>query len=179
MGDPKKSRRKYATPTKPWDKARIDEEKVIFKQYGLKNKKEIWRLSSLLRKYKRIAKQSIVTSTGQSEKMKRDVYTKLKAYGFVGESMQLDEVLSLTSKDFFERRLQTIVFKKNMANSVNQARQFIVHGHIAIAGKKVTVPGYLVKVSEESMISFIPKSTLASQDHPERAKIKVQVHDGK
>jgi len=41
MGDPKQTRKKYATPSHPWNRERIEEERVIKRDYGLKNKKEI------------------------------------------------------------------------------------------------------------------------------------------
>ena len=39
MGDPRKQRKKFSGPQHPWNKARIDEEKVLLTTYGLKNKK--------------------------------------------------------------------------------------------------------------------------------------------
>ena len=57
-----------------------------------------------------------------------------------------------------ERRLQTIVWKKGLARTIYQARQLIVHGHIAIAGRRVTSPGYLVSREEEDRIDYAPGS---------------------
>ncbi len=39
----KKQRKKYEVPKRPWDKERIEKEKKLKKDYGLKRKKEIWR----------------------------------------------------------------------------------------------------------------------------------------
>ena len=39
MGDPKKNRKKYQTPTTAWSKSRIEEEAVLVKEFGFKNKK--------------------------------------------------------------------------------------------------------------------------------------------
>jgi len=169
MGDPSKSRKKYSGPSHPWQKERIDEEKPLLKEYGLVNKKEIWRITSLLRRYKKIAKGSIIAKTKAAAKERQDLFRTLKALGLIQQdNPQGDDVLSLTQKDFFERRLQTIVFRKGMAHSAKQARQFITHGHIAIGGRKVTVPGYLVTKAEEGQIGFLPSSSLSSADHPER-----------
>ena len=38
MGDPKKIRKKYSTPKHPWEGARIEEEKKLLKDYGIKKK---------------------------------------------------------------------------------------------------------------------------------------------
>jgi small subunit ribosomal protein S4 len=88
--------------------------------------------------------------------------------GLIKKSAQLDDILSLTSKDIMERRLQTLVHRKGLAKSMKQARQFITHGHIRIKDKMITVPSYVVKIDEEEHISFCPTSQLASIDHPER-----------
>ena len=70
--------------------------------------------------------------------------------------------------DLLERRLQTQVYKKNYARTMKQARQFITHGHVIISGRKISSPSYLVPIAEETQISFMPNSTLASGEHPER-----------
>ena len=41
MGSPKKQRKKYSKPSHPWQKARIEEEKALKKEYSFKNKKEL------------------------------------------------------------------------------------------------------------------------------------------
>jgi small subunit ribosomal protein S4 len=51
---------------------------------------------------------------------------------------------------FLERRLDNVIFLGGFAESRSQARQIISHGHIAVNGKRVTVPSYLV-VPEQSI----------------------------
>ena len=41
MGDPKKIRKSYRTPSHPWQKQRIVEEDELLKTYGIKNKTHI------------------------------------------------------------------------------------------------------------------------------------------
>ena len=53
MGDPKLSRRKYDTPSHPWQGTRIKEENELIKKYGLKNKRELWKVQTALRNYRR------------------------------------------------------------------------------------------------------------------------------
>jgi ribosomal protein S4 len=71
-------------------------------------------------------------------------------------------------RDVLERRLQTQVYKKNLANSVQQARQFITHEHICIGSRVVTSPSYLVPLSEETQIKFRLSSSISDPEHPER-----------
>ena len=83
----------------------------------------------------------------------------------------MEDVLTLTLKDVMERRLQTLVFRKNLASSVSQARQFIVHEHISLGDKKITAPSYLVPVGEEGTIQFSQGSVISKASHPIRAVV--------
>ena len=171
MGDPKKPKKNYSTPTHPWQKERIDEEKILTREFGLANKKEVWRVTSLVRKFAGQAKKLSAGKSAQSEKEKVDFMKSLQNLGLIAPGAPMDSVLSLSANDIMERRLQTVVFKKGLARSVKQARQFIVHGHILVAGKKITVPSYLVSVGEEGMINFSVKSSLVDVEHPERVAL--------
>jgi len=54
-----------------------------------------------------------------------------------------------------------MVYRKGLATTVYQARQLVVHGHIAIRGRRVTSPGYLVPRDEEDSIAYAPGSPFA------------------
>ena len=141
---------KYITPKKPFDAARIEEEKILLKEYGLKNKKEIWRADYIIKKIRSIAKKLI---TASPEKQKEYI-DRLAFKGFIPSNATLDQVLAIGRRNILERRLQTIVYKLKMANTIKQARQFIVHGHVRIKGRVVDVPGYLVNTEEEKYITL-------------------------
>jgi SSU ribosomal protein S4P len=47
-----------------------------------------------------------------------------------------------------ERRLDNVVYRLGFASTRRQARQFVVHGHILVNGKKVNIPSYLVYVGD-------------------------------
>jgi small subunit ribosomal protein S4 len=170
MGDPKKNRRKFSRPFKAWDRVRIEEEKELIKEFYFKNKSEIWKLTSKLRKFARQAKRLIALKTPQAEKEKLQLLTKLRTLGLISESGGFDEVLGITPKDMFGRRLQSIVFSKGLAKTMKQARQFITHGHIFVDGKKMTAPNYLVPKSKETLVAFSQNSALADSMHPERVQ---------
>lgn len=176
MGDPRKIRNKYNTPLKPWNKATIDAEKIIMKEYGLKNKREIYLANTFLKKYKDIAKKLIATKTEQAEVEKKQVLEKLERMGLLPAASKLDNILNLELKDVMERRLQTKVVRLGLARSIDQARQFITHRHITISGAQVTAPSYMVLVAEESLIAFKPSSSLGNVEHPERVNIAKEVH---
>ena len=83
MGDPKKHRKKYSPPLHPWQGARIEEENKIFTEYGLKNKKEIWRINSSLRRFRSQAKHLIATRTDQARKEEKLLIDKLVGLGLL------------------------------------------------------------------------------------------------
>ncbi len=169
MGDIKKQKNKFYPPSHPWQKARIEEERVLLREFGLKNKEEIWKMNSILKNFYAQAKRLTKIHDKQAEVEIGQLLSRLRLLGLLGAEGKLEDVLTIKIKDVMNRRLQTLLFKKNMAHSVNQARQFIVHHHVFVGGKNVTMPSYLVKVEEESSIIFKPNSSLANPDHPERA----------
>lgn len=168
MGDPKRFRKKYSTPMHPWNKAAIDEEAEIKKEYGIRRKKEIYLMDSFLKRYRGIAKRLSIDTTEQGAKEAEASLNKLKRLGLLAQDANLSQVLALTLKDILERRLQTLVFRKGMSRSMKQARQFITHRHVLVNGKEITSPSYLLTLDEEANLTFKEKSSLASEDHPER-----------
>ncbi len=170
MGYPGKAKKLYNTPNHPWQKARIEEETGIVKKYGLRNKKGVWKFSSELRKYRGNARTLLgVMAAGNlpdDSHYVRDanaIVRKLQMLGVLKEDSKLEDILALKIDDLLERRLQTMVFRKGYANSMKQARQFIVHGHIAVNGRKNTIPSYMVLKAEEEAISYYVGSTITKE----------------
>lgn len=172
MGDPRRFKKTYARPFKPWDDTRIAEEKILLKDYGLVNKKEMWKAESLLRRFKAQAKKLIATRGPQAELEKQQLLTRLASLGLTDQNANLDTVLGLTINNVLNRRLQTFVFNRKLARTITQSRQFIVHEHITVSGRKIAVPSYLVRRNEEDAITFSSESSLASDMHPERGQKK-------
>ncbi len=171
MGDPKFSRRKYDTPSHPWQATRIKEENELLKKYGLKNKRELWKAQSVLRNYRRLGRDLTARlrfGDVQAEKEMKGLVTKLSNLGILPDDATLDDVSALDIERILERRLQTLVYIKGLAYTPKQARQLIVHGHTVVNDRKVTVPGYLVKRNEERNIAYNPYSPLANEMHPIR-----------
>jgi small subunit ribosomal protein S4 len=169
MGQTKKIRKKYSTPTHPWQRERILEEKGIRKEYGLKNKKEIWKYSAKLRSARGQVKKIVANiRLEQSAKEREQLMHKLLKYGIISKDSKVEDILDLKPKDFLERRLQTVVFRKGLARSAKQSRQFITHGHILVNGKKITAPSYFLSKDEEAKLEFRATSNLSKIDHPER-----------
>jgi small subunit ribosomal protein S4 len=158
MGDPKKQRKKYATPRYPWSIAVLEADLRFLGEYGLRNKKELRRHRYMLSKYRALARVLLGRPTDARVKLETELLSKLASLKIVMEGATLDDVLNLTVNAVLERRLQTLVFKLGKAKTPQQARQLITHGHIAIKGRRVTSPSYLVKRTEEETIDYAETS---------------------
>ncbi|MCZ2808371.1 MAG: 30S ribosomal protein S4 [Candidatus Bathyarchaeota archaeon] len=173
MGDPKKQRKKYDTPRFPWQIDALEAELKLLGQYGLRNKREIWRHKTLLSKYRGIGRSLLGMSVVERRIQEKQLLDKLHRLGILPDAAALDDVLDLKLEDILGRRLQTLVFQRGLANSIQQSRQLITHGHIAIEGRRVSSPSYLVLKDEETKITYTPKSPLANPDHPLTKSITV------
>ena len=168
MGSPKKQRKKFSKPAHPWQKERILAEKELLKEYGLNRKYEIWKMNSILKNFTRHTKSLTAAKKPHVEEEKTQFLAKLSSLGLIGKDKKIEDVLSLTLKDVMERRLQTLVCRKNIASNIKQSRQFIVHGHISVGDKTITSPSYLVPLNEEGSIQFAQNSVFSNPNHPGR-----------
>lgn len=171
MGDPKKQRKKYESPRFPWRVDVLQEELKLLGQYGLRNKRELWRHETMLSKFRGIARSLIGKTPEERKRMDEMLLARLKKLGIMHETAVLDDILDSTIEDILERRLQTIIFRKGLAKTIYQARQLVTHGHIVIGDQRVTVPSYLVPTKEENQITYIPKSPFANPSHSLRQTI--------
>ena len=151
MGDIKKKRKLFSRPKKLYDRARMDEENVLVKRYGLKNKREIWKAKSAVSKLRRRAK-SLIGKEGEEQKV---FFDKLNKMGF--DVHDVSDVLALTEENLFDRRLQTFLFRKKLATTVKGARQLIVHKNVLVDGKVVNIPSFIVTTELEGKISVRPR----------------------
>ena len=55
-----------------------------------------------------------------------------------------------------ERRLDAIIYRSNLSNTIFSSRQLINHGHVRVNGKKVNIASYIAK--EEDTIEIRDKS---------------------
>ena len=177
MGDPKFPSKHYNTPSHPWQKVRIEEESGLIHQYGLKNKREIWRANTKVREMRRQARKLTASGDEQAQKEKNLLLAKLNRLGMLEQNSGLEDVLRMTPENVLDRRLQTQVYLQGLSSTVKQARQLIVHGHISINGAVSRVPGILVTKLQEKNISYSPTSALNSDLHPVRPGIQEKTDD--
>ena len=171
MGDPRRIKKKWSKPLHPWQEARMAVETELLIAYGLQRKKEIWKMNAKLKKYFEQAK-GLIGSVKATDADKVAFVSKLIGLGLLKEGSKLDDALNIGLKDLMERRLQTIVARKNLAKSMSQARQFIVHEHVAVGDRKITIPSYMVSIPEESLVKYADDSHFRKEGHAEIAMQK-------
>ena len=174
MGQPKFNRRKYDTPSHPWQGERIKAEKEVQTKFGLKNKTELWKAQSRLREIRGQARGLIARARNASDTQAQSetqlLLARLNRLGYLGDNATLNDVLAVDLERILNRRLQTQVYLKGLARTPKQARQFVSHGCILIGERRVTVPSYVVRRGEEEAIVIDPKKAIADENHPVRPK---------
>jgi small subunit ribosomal protein S4 len=176
MGYPGKNHKSYQTPKRPFEKTRIADETRLVIEYGLRNKREVWKAQSVLRKYRKAARSLLALGSSEAhreqyETKKEELISHLQRAGLLGAEANIDAILSLKVQAPLERRLQTIVYRRGLARSPKQARQLITHGHIAIADRRTSIPGYKVTRAEETQVTYYGKSPFVSDSHTEKIRI--------
>ncbi|HME19183.1 MAG TPA: 30S ribosomal protein S4 [Nitrososphaerales archaeon] len=155
MGDPKKARKQYSRPRSPWRADQLAQELYLLGNFGLRNKRELWKAETQLSSMRKQARTLLAATEKVRLREEKKLLDSLRKKGLVAEGASLDDILSLTVEDVLARRLQTMVFKKGMAISPLHARQLIVHGHVVVGGRKITIPGYGINRFEEPEIKLV------------------------
>ena len=176
MGDIKRKRKLFSRPKKLFDRTRMDEENVLVKRYGLKNKREIWKVKTAVSKLRRRAKTLIGADMEEQQKF----FDKLNKAGM--NVHDVSDVLALTEENVFERRLQTMLFKKKLANTVKGARQLIVHKNVLVDGKVVNIPSFVVTTDledkiaiKEKKVKVKPVEEVAEEEAPVESEVTEEV----
>merc|ERR1712018_157272 len=153
--------RTYQTPRRPFEKDRLDQELRLIGQFGLRNKREVWRVKYTLAKIRKAARELLTLEEKDPKRLfgGNALLRRLVRIGVLDEDkMKLDYVLALRMEDFMERRLQTQVFKPGLAKSIHHARVLIRQRHIRVRKQLVNVPSFVVRLDSQKHIDFSLKS---------------------
>jgi len=173
MGDPRKKKKQFEKPKKLWNKERIEEEGKLRDEFGLKNARELWKAQTILRKMRREARRLLAGRGAKIDERKAQLIGRATSLFIRNPQASVDDILALGDRDVLDRRLQSMAFKKGLGKTMKQARQFIAHGHIAIDGRRMSTPSYLVKFKEEDKISWYNDPIVVGpieQSEPKEAK---------
>merc|ERR1712082_544714 len=149
------------TPSRPFEKARLDQELKLIGEYGLRNKREVWRVNYSLAKIRSAARELLTLEEKDQKRLFEGnaLLRRLVRIGVLDETkMKLDYVLGLKIEDFLERRLQTQVFKLGLAKSIHHARVLIRQRHIRVRKQLVNIPSFIVRLDSQKHIDFSLKS---------------------
>ncbi|DAZ98058.1 TPA: hypothetical protein N0F65_001933, partial [Lagenidium giganteum] len=150
-------RKTYRTPARAYGKERLDGELKLAGEYGLRCKREIWRVQFFLSKLRKAARELLTLDPKDPKRMFEGsaLLRRLKRYGLLSdEENELDFVLRLNVQRLLERRLQTKVFKQGLAKSVHHARVLIRQRHIRVGKQLVNIPSFMVRLDSEKHIDF-------------------------
>ena len=167
-------RKTSKTPRRPFEKERLDQELKLLGEYGLRCKREIWRVQFVLAKMRKAARELLTLDPKDEKRMFEGpaLLRRMIRYGLLNdEERELDYVLQLTTQKLLERRLQTKVFKQGLAKSIHHARVLIKQRHIRVGKQCVNVPSFLVRTDSEKHIDFSVTSPLG-QGRPGRVARK-------
>ena len=157
-----RKKKMFNRPKKAFQKTRMEEENVLLKSYGLKNKREVWKALAKLNYYRTRAK-ALTKSPAEEQEV---FLGKLRGLGFKTDT--LSDVLALQIEDLLKRRLPSVVAAKKLAFTVQQARQMVTHRKILVDGNVISIPGYIVSLAEEGKITSTQK--LVAPKPAEKAK---------
>merc|ERR1712036_99236 len=144
-------------PRRPFEKDRLDAELKLMGLFGLRTKREIWRVGATLAHVRKAARELLKLD----EKDNRRIFEgsallrRMVRLGVLEEGKaKLDYVLALKVDDFLERRLQTQVFKLGLAKSIHHARVVIRQRRIRVGRQIVNVPSFMVRLDSQKHIDF-------------------------
>lgn len=167
-------RKTYVTPRRPFEKSRLDQELKLIGEYGLRNKREVWRVKFTLAKIRKAARELLTLDEKDPRRLFEGnaLLRRLVRIGVLDEGkMKLDYILGLKIEDFLERRLQTQVFKLGLAKSIHHARVLIRQRHIRVRKQVVNIPSFIVRLDSQKHIDFSLRSPYGG-GRPGRVKRK-------
>eukprot|EP00878_Enallax_costatus_P022983 GHUV01024426.1.p1 GENE.GHUV01024426.1~~GHUV01024426.1.p1 ORF type:complete len:193 (-),score=45.14 GHUV01024426.1:104-682(-) len=170
----------FKKPRRPFEKERLDAELKLVGEYGLRNKRELWRVQMVLSKIRNAARTLLTLEEKDAKRIFEGtaLMRRMYKYGLLNETQdKLDYVLALSPQDFLERRLQTLVFKQGLAKSIHHARVLIRQRHIRVGKQVVNIPSFMVRVDSQKHIDFALTSPFGA-GRPGRVKRKSMASKG-
>jgi small subunit ribosomal protein S4 len=94
------------------------------------------------------------TQLREKQKLKRIYGMQEKQFSlFFERALRMPGITGENLFILLEKRLDNVVYRLRFTTSRSQARQLVLHGHVCVNGKKVSIPSYLVKANDEISIA--------------------------
>ncbi|HUK49672.1 MAG TPA: 30S ribosomal protein S4 [Terriglobales bacterium] len=92
MGDPKRTRKSYETPRHPWRRDQLEVELHLIGDFGLRNKRELWRYKTMLSEVRGIARSLLGSTEEERARLEKEYLSKLSRIGILSESASIDDL---------------------------------------------------------------------------------------
>ena len=161
----RKSSRVSRPPRRPYERERLDHEIQLVGEYGLRNKRELWRVHYTLAHLRKVARDLLTLDPKDPRRRFEGdaLIRRLQAMSILTpEQSTLEFVLGLQARDLLDRRLQTFITRQQkLATTIHEARTLIHQRHIAVGDQLVNIPSFMVRADSGRHVQFHVTSTLA------------------
>lgn len=134
----------------------MEQEIKVCGDYGLKNKREVWRVQLTLARIRKAARELLTMEESDPKRIFEGaaLLRRMFKYKLLDPATEndLDYILALNMDKFLNRRLQTLVYEFKLADSIHNSRTRIRHRHIMVNNQMVNVPSFMVTEENEAKI---------------------------
>lgn len=128
----------------------------------------MWRAKTVVSKLRNYARELLTLDEKDPRRLfdGAGILRRLTRLGILDETRQnLDFVLSISTENFLDRRLQTLVYRAGLAYSIHHARILIRGRHIRVGKQVVDIPSFLVRTDAQKHIGLVANSAYAGGPH--------------
>ncbi|KAJ1984604.1 U3 small nucleolar ribonucleoprotein imp3 [Dimargaris cristalligena] len=131
-------------------------------KYGLKNREEYLQYHQVSCEIKRLARKLATLQPTDSFRIDQEklLVDKLFHMGILSDRNTVSQVLNVRAESFCRRRLNVILCRLNMADTIKDANKFIQHGHVRVGVETANDPAMLITRSNEDFVTWVDSSAI-------------------
>ncbi|NXM20508.1 RS9 protein, partial [Ploceus nigricollis] len=158
-------RKTYVTPRRPFEKSRLDQELKLIGEYGLRNKREVWRVKFTLAKIRKAARELLTLD----EKDPRRLFEAFFLYK--SHKIPLKNAIFALRKCDFRAEKSDFRAVKNPNFVILTWNFFWERGNGSVRKQVVNIPSFIVRLDSQKHIDFSLRSPYGG-GRPGRVKRK-------